>query len=160
MGALAAGHAAAQTCAAPWAITANSPSAFDTCQGESSLVLACGVVPLAGPATVVALHLPYPAGSISVQSLDANYAPMAFLFHEQCDSDAPCSAAAWIPPDSTGTIDLSALDSGNYLLVIAADRDTIGASCGPVLVTANVTPEQQALFNEGVFHSGNAPIWP
>lgn len=156
---LSAGHAAAQTCASPSAITSNTPTMFDTCQGESSLVLACGVVPLAGPATVVRLDLPYPEGHVSIQSMDANYAPAAFLFHARCDNDAPCSAVAWSSAGSVGMIDLSPLDSGGYFLVIAADANTPGASCGPVLVTADVTPEQQALLEEGIFHNGNAPLW-
>jgi hypothetical protein len=157
--ALGAGPAAAQTCASPSAIASNMPTVFDTCQGESSLVLACGVIPLAGPATVVGLNLPYPEGDISIQSMDANYAPTAFLLRARCANDAPCSAVAWSPAGIAGSIDLSSLDSGSYFLVIAADANASGASCGPVLVTANVTTEQQALFKEGIFHSGSAPIW-
>ncbi|MBA8887561.1 hypothetical protein FHW12_001775 [Dokdonella fugitiva] len=157
--ALSCGHAAAQTCASPSAITSNTPIAFDTCQGESSLALACGVVPLAGPATIVRLDLPYPEGRVSIQSMDANYAPTAFLFHARCADDAPCSAAAWSGPGTAGTIDLSPLDSGAYFLVVAADANAPGASCGQIVVTADVTPAQQALVEEGIFHSGSAPLW-
>lgn len=154
-----AGAATAQTCAAPLQITANTAYAFDTCQGDSSLLLACGVFPLGGPATVVGLDLPYPGGSISVQSMQASYEPYAFLLHADCNAGAPCSAAAFSPAGSIGLIDLSPLDSGRYYLVIAAAQGTNGTSCGPVLVSASVTPEQEALIQEGVFRSGNAPFW-
>lgn len=154
-----AGFAVAQTCAAPSQIAANTAYAFDTCQGDSSLQLACGVFPLAGPATVVELHLPYPAGSISVQSMRSDYEPYAFLVHADCDGSAPCSAGVFSPPGSIGLIDLSLLDSGRYYLVIAAADGTNGTACGPILVSADLTPAQEALMQEGVFRSGNAPLW-
>lgn len=154
-----AGLAFAQSCAAPLQIAANTAYAFDTCQDDSSLQLACGVFPLAGPATVVELHLPYPAGTISVQSMQSDYEPYAFLMHADCDGNAPCSAGAFSPPGSIGLIDLSPLDSGRYYLVIAAAGGTNGASCGAVLVSADLTAAQETLVQEGVFRGGNAPLW-
>lgn len=155
--AIAAAHPAlAQTCAAPGVLTANTVHLFDTCQGETSLVVACGIVDLAGPATVVRLDLPYPVGEISIQTGNADYQPFAFLLRADCDGHAPCQAAAWINP--VGSIDLSAIESGRYFLVVAADRAS-PATCGPVSVVAHLTPEQAALGFDGVFRSGNAPIW-
>jgi|GEM_PF-1759259 len=150
------GHALAQTCAAPALLSANTVYMFDTCQGETQLLLACGLVPLAGPATVVKLDLTYPAGEISIQSGNAAYAPAAFLLRADCNGYAPCSAAAWVDP--VGSIDLSSVESGRYYLVIAADG-TSPVACGPVMVTAFLTPEQEALGLDGIFRSGTAPIW-
>ena len=150
------GHALAQTCAAPAQLSANTVYIFDTCQGETQLQLACGVFPLAGPATVASLDLPYPAGEISIQSQWGGFTPDAFLLRTGCDIDAPCSAAAWINP--TGSIDLSSVESGRYFLVVAADA-TSTIACGPVTITVLLTPEQEALQLDGVFRSGIAPIW-
>jgi hypothetical protein len=155
-----AGPTIAQTCATPWAIMSNTAYTFDTCQGETNLVLACGVIPLAGRATVVGLNLPYPAGSVSVLSLDANYQPMAFLLRASCSDSATCADVVMPGPGMVGTINFSSLDSGSYFLVVAADANTTGISCGHIFVTANVTPEQEGLMYEGVFRSGMTPIWP
>lgn len=149
----------AQTCASPWAVAANTTYAFDTCQGDTSLSLACGVIPLAGAATVVSLDLPYPAGSVSVQSMDANYSPTAFLLRASCNSGASCSDAVAASPGTVGTIDFSRLDSGRYFLVVAADANAGGASCGHVAVTVHVTPEQEELMRQGVFRDRILPVW-
>jgi hypothetical protein len=149
--------ALAQTCATPMAISANTAFVTTTCNGDTSLQLACGVIPLAGPATVVDVNLPYPSGSITIQSLDVNYQPTAFLLHADCDDSAPCSDA--VDASIGGTIDLSTLDSGHYFLVVAASEPAPGANCGAVSITVNLTPEQEAGMLDGVFRSGSAPIW-
>lgn len=156
-GVLVAGSPAlAQTCAAPAVLLANTAYMFDTCQGETQLQFACGVIPLAGPAVVVKLDLAYPAGEISIQSANADYAPTAFLLRADCDNYAPCSAAAWVNP--AGSIDLSTVESGRYYLIVAAD-EAAPTTCGPVMVTVLRTPEQEALRLDGVFRSDIAPIW-
>ena len=151
------GMALAQSCQAPLAIPPNTVYAFDTCQGGSSLLLACGVIPLAGPATVFDLQLPYPLGLVSLQSLDNNFQPTAFLLHADCSNDAPCSAV--IQAGSGELIDLSTLDSGHYFLVVTASANTLGSACGAAAVTATVTPGQEAGMLEGVFRSGIRPLW-
>lgn len=151
--------ALAQTCTTPTVIPANSERLFDTCEGETDLAFACDVVPLAGPATIVLLDLPYPAGHVSIRSLDIDFQPMAFLLRADCDGHAPCSAGARADADGNIDIDLSPLDSGRYFLAIAAAGTPTGSTCGHVAVTATVTPEQDALMREGVFRSGSAPIW-
>jgi len=149
----------AQTCTVPAAITANTSYVFDTCQGESSLAFVCGALPLAGPAAVVLLDMHYPLGSVLVRSLDAGFEPYAFVLHADCDGSAPCSAGTPASPGAGGTIDLPALDSGRYYLVIAATQGTPGAPCGLVQVYAAVTPEQDDLLQEGLFRADIAPLW-
>lgn len=151
--------ALAQTCTTPMVIPANSERLFDTCEGETDLALACDVVPLAGPATIVLLDLPYPAGHVSIRSLDIGFQPMAFLLRADCDGHAPCSAGAGAGTDGNIDIDLSPLDSGRYFLAISVAGTSTGPACGHVAVTATVTPEQDALMREGVFRGGSAPIW-
>lgn len=149
----------AQTCPVPALLSANVTQAFDTCQGDSGLAFVCGLFPLAGPATVVRLELPYPVGEISVQSMDAGFQPSAFLLQARCRGDVPCSAVAGTGPGSTGAINLSAIDSGSYFLVVAAADFAEGAGCGHVAVTANISTEQEVLERDGVFRSGSAQVW-
>jgi hypothetical protein len=149
----------AQSCSAPAVLSPNTSYVFDTCQGDRDLVLACGVFPLAGPATVVQLDLPYPVGEVQVQSLDIGFQPAVFLLQAACRNDAPCNAVATTGPGRAGVIDLSTIDSGNYFLVIAAEGSAGDPACGPVNVGVYVTADQGELESEGMFRSGNAPIW-
>jgi hypothetical protein len=148
----------AQMCSAPAVIGPNTSNVFDTCQGDHELVLACGIFPLDGPATVILLDLPYPVGEVSAQSLDINFQPTMFLLQAECNDSAPCNAVARSGPGSPATIDLSTIDSGRYFLVVAAYGNAGPLSCGPVNVTATLTADQEALETEGVFRAGNAPI--
>jgi len=144
--------ASAQTCAAPLALVANTSTVLDTCQGDGTLVAVCSMFPLTGPAAVVRLPLPYPTGSVSVQSLTAGYDPALFLLRSHCDSSAACGTAV----DSgvvTDTMDLSGVDSGDYFLAIAP-IDFASLTCGQVMVTYGMTAEQQALALDGVFRGG------
>ena len=145
-------EANAQICAAPAVLAVNAPIVLDTCQGDSGLVVACGLFPLTGPAAVVRLPLPYPAGLVSAQSLTAGYDPVLFLLRSHCDNSAPCGMAV----DSgivVDTMDLTDVDSGDYFLAIAP-MDFNSGPCGQVMVTYSMTPEQQALALEGVFRGG------
>jgi hypothetical protein len=150
--AMIAGEAGAQVCAAPAVLTVNTPILLDTCQGDSGLVVACSLFPLTGPAAVVRLPLPYPAGLVSVQSLTTGYDPVLFLLRSHCDNSAPCGMAV----DSgivVDTMDLTDVDSGDYFLAIAP-MDFNSSPCGQVMVTYSMTPEQQALAHDGVFRGG------
>lgn len=155
--ALVIGPAGAQTCAAPSVLTVNESSFFNTCLSDSSLVLACGAFPLNGPAVVIRMPLPYPTGQISVQSLSVGYDPALFLLRSQCGNSAPCGYAV----DSgivVDTLDLAQVDTGDYFLAIAPISFESG-SCGQILVTHSMTPQQQALARDGVFRSGiSAPL--
>lgn len=53
-----AADAAAQTCAAPLIIAPNTPYAIDTCFTDTSLVLACQMFDLTGPAGISAAPNP------------------------------------------------------------------------------------------------------
>lgn len=153
-----AGPAGAQTCAVPISPMANTTRAVDTCQGDASLQLACGVMPLNGPALVVRLDLPYPAGRINVAP-SIGFSPTAFLLRGRCHQDAPCDFAA--PPDQSMPIafDLSTLDSGTYFLVIAPASGTDGAvPCGIVWLTSSIDPAADAALQQGVFHSNFMPV--
>ncbi len=150
--ALSAAPALAQTCAAPIAPMANTTYAFDTCTGDINLQLVCGIFALSGPATVFDLNLPYPAGTVTMQSMNVNFVPDAYLIRMPCNGMSPCYAA------TDATIDLSTLDSGHYLLVVTASQVS-QSTCGQAMVTFNLTTEQQAGMLEGVFRSGGTPIW-
>jgi hypothetical protein len=150
--AMVAADASAQTCAAPLALAANTSTVLDTCQGDSTLLAVCSLFALSGPAAVMHLPLPYPTGSVTVQSLTVGYDPALFLLHARCDGSAACGAAV----DSgvvTDTMDLSGVDSGDYFLAIAP-MDFASISCGQVMVTYGMTAEQQALALDGVFRGG------
>jgi hypothetical protein len=153
LGAAAVGmDAGAQTCAAPATLAANASTAFDTCQGDSSLSAVCNMFVLTGPAAIVRLQLPYPTGSVSVTSLTVGYDPALFLLRSQCHNSAACGTAV----DSgvvVDTMDLTEVDSGDYFLAIAPmNFDSI--SCGQVIVTYSMTAQQQALALDGVFRGG------
>ncbi len=155
-----AGSATAQSCAAPLVLAANTLHVLDTCDGDPGVPLACGGLFLTGPAAIVDLDVPYPAGRIVVQQHDVHYEPVVFLFRADlpCAGNAPCPAADWVGPGHPGVIDLATVDSGHYRLAIATDLPPPWHACGHVLVTWQVTPEQQALMHEGVFRGGNTPI--
>jgi hypothetical protein len=144
--------AGAQTCAFPTPLAANVTAVFDTCQGDSGLVVACNMFALTGPAAVMRLPLPYPTGIISVQSLTVGYDPAVFLLRSRCDNSAACGTAV----DSgvvTDTMDLADVDSGDYFLAIAP-MDFGSLACGQVMVTYGRSEEQQVLALDGVFRAG------
>lgn len=153
------GQAGAQTCAAPSVLTVNESTFFNTClSGDNSLVVACGMFALTGPALVIRMPLPYPIGQISVQSASAGYDPALFLLRAQCGNNAPCGYAV----DSgsvVDTLDLAQVDSGDYLLAIAPFHFE-SSSCGQILVTHSMTPQQQALARDGVFRGGTSAPSP
>ena len=152
--------AVAQSCAAPAQLTPNTSQWLDTCQGETGLVLACNVFPLYGRAAIVRMELPYPAGLLEVQSMTVGYDPAMFLLRAACNNSAGCGYAT-----NSGTVvdtmDLALVDSGGYFLAIATPYPGT-PDCGQVLVTYWLTPEQQALLQDGVFRGGLSapPILP
>lgn len=147
-------EAGAQICAMPATLTVNSTQWFDTCQGESSLVLACGTISLYGPAVIVHMPLPYPIGRISVQTLFGNFDPAIFMLRSECSNSASCGQFA-----DTGllvdTLDLATLDSGDYFLAIAPPNPSVG-NCGQILVTYSMTAAEAALAQEGLFRGGGS----
>lgn len=152
--------AVAQVCAAPMHLTPNVVTFFDTCQGERFLPLACtNLFPLAGPALVVRLDLPYPAGTITVQQASV-FDPSVFLLRAQCTGDAPCSAMVdAYPPGLPRILDLSGIDSGGYFMLVAGMAGSPeNASCGLVHVLWSVSADDLVRMNEGIFRSGNAPV--
>jgi hypothetical protein len=149
---LASGQATAQTCPAPAALTANTPSWFDTCRGDASVLTACGAFALTGPATIVRMPLPYPMGRLVVQSISAGFDPALFLLRSHCASTAACGYVA----DSgsvVDTIDLVEVDSGDYFLAVAPWQ-VPSTYCGQILVTLDLTPQELALTRDGVFRGG------
>lgn len=144
--------AVAQSCAAPSPLTPNTSQWLDTCQGETGLVLACNVVPLYGRAAIVRMDLPYPVGLLEVQSTTVGYDPALFLLRSTCNNTAGCGYAS-----NSGTVldtmDLAVVDSGSYFLAIATPYPGT-PDCGQVVVTYRLTPEQQALLQDGVFRDG------
>jgi hypothetical protein len=156
-----AGAAVAQTCAAPTVLAANQTYIVDTCQGDSFLQLACGVVPLTGRAAIMQLSMPYPGGGVTVQSIDAGYDPAVFLIRAKCDAFAECDAVVWEGPSgTTNDVPLFEVDSGVYFVAVAPTVTTPGnASCGHVLVTWSFNLGDGGFLHEGIFRSGIAPIW-
>lgn len=156
---LAAADTVAQTCAAPLAIAPNTPYFIDTCLADSSLVLACQMFALLGPAGIVRLNLPYPAGTLVVTPMTVDYDPALFLQQWQCGNSAWCGAAVDdVFQGGTESMDLSGVDSGEYFLAISTWYDPGAAPCGRVTVSYNLTPEQQALVNDGVFRGGTSAV--
>jgi hypothetical protein len=99
-----AGHAAARTCAAPWTLQASTAITFDTREGASSLVLSCGAFPLAGPATMVLLHLPCRIRRAAFRSGDRTLTFGGRVPQRQRADGGACRAtvrAAWRPHRGT-----------------------------------------------------------
>lgn len=147
--------AAAQSCAAPLNIAPNTPYVFDTCSGDVGLSVACGMFALTGPAGIVHLSLPYPAGTLLVTPFSATYDPALFLLQTRCGSAAWCGAVVDdAPQGGSESMALGDVDSGEYYLAISTWYDPTAAACGPVMISYELMPEQQALANDGVFRSG------
>ena len=150
-----AADAAAQSCAAPLSVAPNTPYLFDTCSGDVGLRVACGMFELTGPAGIVRLDLPYPTGTLVVTPFSATYDPALFLLQARCNGTAWCGAVADdAPQGGSESLDLGAVDSGEHYLAIGTWYDPTAAPCGPVMISYNLTPEQQALANDGLFRSG------
>lgn len=146
------GPLAAQTCPAPAVLTANTPTGFDTCRGDTGIVVACGAFTLTGPAAIVRMPLSYPMGRLVVQSGSAGFDPAVFLLRSHCANGAACGyvADSGIAMDS---IDLAEVDSGDYFLAVAPwHGDSL--PCGQILVTLELTPQELALTLDGVFRGG------
>lgn len=138
----------AQTCAMPIHLT-DAPIVVNTCMADANFPYVCGFLPLIGPAAVVSLHLPYPNGSLQVQSLSAALAADAFLLRGPCHPDTFCVAADDANgPNGAAIIELDGLDSGDYLLVVGPSMGNPDNACGPVAVSwlANPAPPLDGLF--------------
>ncbi len=158
---MSANQADAQVCANPQILISHSDNILNTCIGDTTLTYVCGSIPLGGPAAVALLEMSYPIGWLHIQPMDSNFLPIAVLLNAQCSGDAGCIAAVFdTQPGGMLDIDLSAIDSGRYFLVIAPPLEfSWPPSCGEVSISWYVESQQEPLLGNGIFRSGITPFW-